>query len=137
MGEAIAGRTASTVSRSDRVDNYILDGADRDLRRRLSISQGSAEMARSAFRGVGVQESHSQSLSTHRARAVAASLGLTNVEVFEGASTVAAARDRATQLGVATERQIGDLILRLRGAKDDVREWVSSPFFLDVTLRRP
>jgi SAM-dependent methyltransferase len=53
------------------------------------------------------------------------------------ASTVAAARERATQAGVATESQIDDLILGLRAAKADGHEWVTSPFFLDLTLRKP
>jgi hypothetical protein len=53
------------------------------------------------------------------------------------ASTMAAARERATRSGVATERQIDDLVLGLRAAKADGHEWVSSPFFLDLTLRKP
>jgi hypothetical protein len=52
-------------------------------------------------------------------------------------STIAAARERAIQSGVATERQIDDLMLSLRTAKRDEHEWVSSPFFLDLTLRKP
>jgi hypothetical protein len=53
------------------------------------------------------------------------------------ATTIAAARERATQSGVATEREIDDLILSLRAAKADRHEWVTSPFFLDLTLRKP
>jgi SAM-dependent methyltransferase len=53
------------------------------------------------------------------------------------ANTLAAARERATQSGVATEREIDDLIRSLRAAKSDAHEWVSSPFFLDLTLRKP
>lgn len=41
---------------SERVNRYILDGSDADLRRLLGISQISGEMARSAFRRVGIQE---------------------------------------------------------------------------------
>jgi ubiquinone/menaquinone biosynthesis C-methylase UbiE len=53
------------------------------------------------------------------------------------ATTTAAARDRATKAGVATEREIDDLIQGIREAKPIEHEWVSSPFFLDLTLRKP
>jgi ubiquinone/menaquinone biosynthesis C-methylase UbiE len=277
MGEAIA----------ERVKRYVLDGTDRDLQRLLSISQEAAEMARAAFRRVGVQEGWSaiecgcgpigglavmaemvgpggrivgidfSKPAVAQARTVASSLGLSNVEVFEAdvneldptvvggtfdlaytrlflvhqtnpvqtlrriadllrpggvlvaqeplptppprahpdvpalagywallhrllqragvpagavedlpryareagfevagmsgyfgtmdpgigfeihADTVAATRERATRSGVATEREIDDLILSLRAAKTEDHEWVSSPFFLDLTLRKP
>ena len=39
----------------DRVQRYILDGDDTDLRRLLGVAQGCREMARSASRRVGVQ----------------------------------------------------------------------------------
>ena len=52
------------------------------------------------------------------------------------ASTVAAVRERAIQSGVATERQVEDLMVSLRAAKRE-REWVTSPFYLDLTLRKP
>jgi ubiquinone/menaquinone biosynthesis C-methylase UbiE len=41
---------------AERVRRYILDGTDQDLRRLLSIAEVSAEMARAAFRRLGVQE---------------------------------------------------------------------------------
>src|SRR4051812_6952215 len=99
---------------ADRVRRYILDGTDRDLRRLLSISQDAAEMARSAFRRVGVEEGWNaidcgcgplgglaviaemvgpsgrvvgvdfSEPAVQQARTVAASLGLSNVEVFGG-----------------------------------------------------
>ena len=53
------------------------------------------------------------------------------------AKTVVAARERAVESGVATAPEIDDLVLRLRAAKADPRAWVSSPFFLDLTLRKP
>jgi hypothetical protein len=40
----------------ERVQRYILDGGDEDLRRLLGISQLTGEMARSAFRGVGIRQ---------------------------------------------------------------------------------
>jgi ubiquinone/menaquinone biosynthesis C-methylase UbiE len=46
MAEAIAGR----------VRRYVLDGSDADLRRLLSIAEISGQMARSAFRRVGMGE---------------------------------------------------------------------------------
>ena len=41
---------------AERVRRYIFDGTDQDLRRLLGISEISAEMARTAFRRVGLQE---------------------------------------------------------------------------------
>src|SRR5436190_1633930 len=46
MAEAIA----------ERVRRYILDGSDEDLRRLLGVAEATREMARSAFRRVGMQE---------------------------------------------------------------------------------
>ena len=46
MAEAIA----------ERVRRYILDGSDEDLRRLLGVAETTREMARSAFRRVGMQE---------------------------------------------------------------------------------
>src|SRR5260370_18794019 len=46
MAEAIA----------ERVRRYILDGSDEDLRRLLGVAETTQEMARSAFRKVGMQE---------------------------------------------------------------------------------
>jgi len=57
--------------------------------------------------------------------------------VFEiHAATLAAARERGTQLGIAAKR-VDDLARDIRAAKDGGYEWVSSPFFLDLTLRKP
>src|SRR5215831_11973558 len=53
------------------------------------------------------------------------------------ASTLAAARERAVASGVAAGKQIDDLVSELRAAKGADYEWVSSPFFLDLTLRKP
>jgi len=46
MTEAVAAR----------VRRYVLDGSDQDLRRLVSISQASTQMARDAFGRIGVQE---------------------------------------------------------------------------------
>src|SRR2546423_15207013 len=46
MAEAIA----------ERVRRYILDGSDEDLRRLLGVAESTQEIARSAFRRVGMQE---------------------------------------------------------------------------------
>ena len=57
--------------------------------------------------------------------------------VFEiHAGTLTAARERGAQLGIAAER-IDDLALDIQAAKRGGYEWVSSPFFLDLTLRKP
>ena len=41
---------------TERVRRYILDGSDEDLRRLLGVAETTQEMARSAFRRVGMQE---------------------------------------------------------------------------------
>lgn len=53
------------------------------------------------------------------------------------ASTMAAARERAVSSGIATGEQIDDLVRTLRGASGGEYAWVSSPFFLELTLRKP
>ncbi|HEX6676275.1 MAG TPA: methyltransferase domain-containing protein [Actinomycetes bacterium] len=53
------------------------------------------------------------------------------------ASTLAAARGRAVSGGVASEQQVDELVGALRAAKEGGYEWVSSPFFRDLTLRKP
>jgi SAM-dependent methyltransferase len=52
------------------------------------------------------------------------------------ASTLAAARERAITAGVAAET-IDDLVATLRAAKSGGYEWVTSPFLLDLVLRKP
>ena len=53
------------------------------------------------------------------------------------AGTLLAARERAVASGIATGQQIDDLVSDLRAAKHVGYEWVSTPFFLDLTLRKP
>ena len=53
------------------------------------------------------------------------------------AATLLAARERAVASGIATGEQIDDLARDLRAAKNGDYEWVSMPFFLDLTLRKP
>ena len=53
------------------------------------------------------------------------------------AATLLAARERAVASGIATGQQIDDLAGDLRAAKGGGYEWVSMPFFLDLTLRKP
>jgi len=52
-------------------------------------------------------------------------------------ATLLAARERAVASGIATGQQIDDLASDLRAAKGGDYEWVSMPFFLDLTLRKP
>ncbi len=52
------------------------------------------------------------------------------------AATLAAARERAAQSGIAAGK-IDDLFLTLQAAKSGHYQWVSSPFFLDLALRKP
>jgi SAM-dependent methyltransferase len=51
------------------------------------------------------------------------------------ASTIAAAKSRAVQSGVASEDEIDALERALRAAKDGGHDWVTTPFFLALTLR--
>jgi SAM-dependent methyltransferase len=53
------------------------------------------------------------------------------------AATLLAARERAVASGIATGQQIDDLARDLRAAKGGGYEWVSMPFFLELTLRKP
>src|SRR5262245_43953651 len=53
------------------------------------------------------------------------------------ASTLAAARERAVTSGTAAGKQVDDLVSELRAAKAGGYEWVSSPFYLHLTLRKP
>jgi ubiquinone/menaquinone biosynthesis C-methylase UbiE len=52
------------------------------------------------------------------------------------AGSLAAARERAVKAGIAAEL-IDDLVARLRAAKSGGYEWVTSPFLLDLVLRKP
>jgi ubiquinone/menaquinone biosynthesis C-methylase UbiE len=52
------------------------------------------------------------------------------------AGTLAAARERATRMGAATDK-IDDVVLSLRAAKAGAYQWVTSPFLLELALRKP
>ena len=52
------------------------------------------------------------------------------------AATLAAARERATAAGLVSGEEIDALIAELRAAADHGYEWATSPFFLDLTLRK-
>jgi hypothetical protein len=52
------------------------------------------------------------------------------------AGSLAAARERAVKAGIAAE-MIDDLVAILRSAKAGGYEWVTSPFLLDLVLRKP
>jgi ubiquinone/menaquinone biosynthesis C-methylase UbiE len=69
--------------------------------------------------------------------AISSSCAIADPELFEThAGTLTAARERATQLGIAAER-IDDLARQIQAAKGGGYEWVTSPFYLDLTLRKP
>lgn len=53
------------------------------------------------------------------------------------ASTLAAGRGRAIESGIATEREVDELLQSMRRAKDGDYQWVSTPFFLDLAFRKP
>ena len=52
------------------------------------------------------------------------------------AGTLTAVKERAVKAGIAAET-IEDLVARLRAAKAGGYEWVTSPFLLDLVLRKP
>jgi SAM-dependent methyltransferase len=52
------------------------------------------------------------------------------------AATLAAARERATAAGLVSGEEIDALVGELRAAADHGHEWATSPFFLDLTLRK-
>ena len=52
------------------------------------------------------------------------------------AGSLAAARERAVEAGIAAE-MVDDLVATLRTAKAGGYEWVTSPFLLDLVLRKP
>jgi SAM-dependent methyltransferase len=52
------------------------------------------------------------------------------------ASTIAAARSRAVESGVASEAELDALERTLRAAKEGGYDWVTTPFLLALTLRR-
>jgi ubiquinone/menaquinone biosynthesis C-methylase UbiE len=53
------------------------------------------------------------------------------------AATLLAARERAVASGIATGQQVDDLVSEMRTAKGGGYEWVSTPFMLDLTFRKP
>jgi hypothetical protein len=53
------------------------------------------------------------------------------------AAAVSAAKQRAVRLAVATAQEIDELVNALRAAQNAGYDWVSSPFVLDLTLRKP
>jgi hypothetical protein len=52
------------------------------------------------------------------------------------AGSLAAARERAVEAGIAAE-MIDDVVTILRAAKAGGYEWVTSPFLLDLVPRKP
>jgi len=52
------------------------------------------------------------------------------------ASTLAAARARAINAGIAAG-EVDDLVRTLRAGKEGGHEWVTTPYYLDLTLRKP
>jgi len=71
--------------------------------------------------------------------AVDGSFGITDPERgFDlHAATLLAARERAVASGIASGQQIDDLLSDLRAAQGGGYDWVSTPFYLDLTLRKP
>ena len=53
------------------------------------------------------------------------------------AGTLAALRERAVGAGLTTGADIDAIIAALTAAQPAAYEWITSPFFLDLTLRKP
>jgi SAM-dependent methyltransferase len=53
------------------------------------------------------------------------------------AGTLAAIQESATQSGIATAERLDALVAALRAARYEKYQWVSTPFFLDLALRKP
>jgi ubiquinone/menaquinone biosynthesis C-methylase UbiE len=53
------------------------------------------------------------------------------------AATLIATKQRAVSLGVATAQKVDELVNDLRAAENADHDWVSSPFLLDLSLRKP
>lgn len=53
------------------------------------------------------------------------------------AGSLAAARERATAAGLADGEEIDGLVSDLRAAGNGGYQWVTGPFFLELTLRKP
>jgi len=85
------------------------------------------DMARAA-RAAGLDVSYEQGFFTVMEPAVAFDLH---------ASTLAAARARALSVGLASERELDDLIQSIQAARAGDYQWVTSPFFLDFAFRKP
>ena len=51
------------------------------------------------------------------------------------ASTLAAAKDRAIQSATTTEGRVDELVRELRAAAHAGHDWVSTPFYVDLTLQ--
>jgi SAM-dependent methyltransferase len=98
-----------------------------ELRRRAGVPAGVVEDLPRSARQAGLEVT-----------AVTGTFLVSDPEVMFGiyAATLDAARERAIQLGIAAER-IDDLVRDLKAATDGGYEWVTSLFFLDLTLHKP
>jgi ubiquinone/menaquinone biosynthesis C-methylase UbiE len=100
-----------------------------------------AEMVGPAGRVVGVDFSEP---TIQYARSVMAALGLENVELVAGdihqldAATLGGPFDLAfTRAFLIAGEMIDDVVAILRAAKAGGYEWVTSPFLIDLVLRKP
>jgi SAM-dependent methyltransferase len=95
---------------------------------RVGVPQGSVESLRRVAAACGLEE--------HGAT------GFFNImppaDGFDlHAGTLAAIRERTTQSGIASAEQVDALLAALRTAEREMYQWASTPFFLDLALRKP
>jgi hypothetical protein len=100
----------------ERIRHYVLDGSDRDLRLGVSAVRAGVEVA-SANGFFNVMEP-SVGFDIH-------------------ASAVAALKSRLVGTGVADGSEVDELERSLRQAASGETGWLTSPFMLDLTLRKP
>jgi SAM-dependent methyltransferase len=100
---------------------------NREMRHRAGVPAGAIEDLPRSARQAGLEVT-----------AMSGSFGVLDPELsFElQAATLATTRERGIQLDIEAEK-IDGLVRDLQAAKGDKYEWVASPFFLELALRKP
>lgn len=154
-----------TEATAGRAQRYVLDGSDEELRRRpggwvivheplrdppprahppMGALGAYWDMLHGLLEQAGVPRGTVENLPR---AARAASLEVASADGFFilgspelgfeiHASTLAAFKEAAVQCGITAET-VDDMIGSLRAGKGGGCEWVSTPFFLDLALRKP
>jgi SAM-dependent methyltransferase len=97
------------------------------LLEQIGVPRGNVESLPSAARAAGLEVASSDGFFI---------LGEPELSFEIHASTLAAFKEAAIQGGIAAQT-IDDVLASLRAGKAGGYEWVSTPFFLDLALRKP